>query len=607
MDRLSQELYDTIVSYVARISAVASLASVSHRWRVSVERRTFREIHLKSSELDFFEHICRQRPDRQQYIRTIQFSIILPTYDQEKRGLFESDEDRAANDRAFTIAIIRLLDILSHWPSENGHLKLRLEEVYSVADRPSCRGRWAGTDVDIVPGTHTRIDADGTIHTVTDLYEWRYFYSFLDLDRKLVADRGHLPEVPVIREFYLGPTARNIADHVSVILAAQCMPNLSVAMWRLVTWEIKYLRLRRAYRSLLSQAIMTHFLDLNGLKELVIQMGCPNTWWADNFIEGDISRGPSTRTSYWPDDQAGRAEESGQARVGSDNLSSALRIGLTQLRNLKRLILSGTFDATLFTEEDPSAVSLEGGIVEQSQMAPCWGEALEYLHVSFDARRPQGGSYFRMAGPVRFASDLDDIEQRNDLSTEEEFPPGYGSLTPEAVQAATQAFAMSDHTAGSSSADFPVAAVDDDDMGISSLLAGFARACARMPKLKRSSISSWIPARVLDEAGERVTTGRRMWGVWYVTPDLEADESIRGRAFWFRSPAFFGDVKRRRVLWDTQDWRPSEQLSSLFAIIGREKYACDFVESFASTDGIRALERYRKSKDDNEILDMMDS
>lgn len=614
MERMPQELYDKIASYVAKDSTLAYLAAVSPRWQATVERRTFRKVNLKSSDLDLFEQACCGKRHRHRHIKTVAFTVELPAYAQDRRVIFENDSDRLENNRVFTTQILRLLDILSSWTVEDGYIELRLDEAYSVADHSFMRWNSRSVQNSTFKPVEYRNRAEGEQDIITDLYNWRHTYSLLDLDPAMLVERKQIPQVPIISHFLKGPTTRSIADHVPVVLAAHCMPNVRVTSWRLLLWEIKHMRLIREYRALLTQAVVKSFLNLTSLEDLVFQMANPSPW-AGNFIQGDISHGTRSQVSPWSN-VVSMGEHSWSLTQGNeldslsqdshDSLSTALRIGLTQLPNLKRLIIGGNFDASLFTE---SPINLDQPENNHQEARPTtsntWGASLEYLRVDLNVRRPQGGGYFRMAGIARWPPDpvLDGDEPRNDLSTETELPPGYTelskqpSLTPTEPIATAQNFKRGDHLPHGPWGGFPVEVVADEGRDMSSFLAAFAHACARMPVLKWSSVSTWIPACIYDEDGQELGRERRTWGVWCMMPGEKFQDRPPHWSYWFRDPAYVEDSDARRVLWDTQSWRPSDTLRAEFAKIGAERYDGISIETFVELSAAQEREQYRKMKE----------
>ncbi|KXJ93989.1 hypothetical protein Micbo1qcDRAFT_40468 [Microdochium bolleyi] len=107
-----------------------------------------------------------------------------------------------------------------------------------------------------------------------------------------------------------------------------------------------------------------------------------------------------------------------------------------------------------------------------------------------------------------------------------------------------------------------------------------------MPRLKRASISAWLPAPEVDGREGVISNGRRLWNVWYVTRGIDADDSRGSRLFWFQNPEFFDHVDKTRVIWDTPGWRPSEKLRELFGMIGRKSRGDDCKEIFVSPEHI---------------------
>ena len=127
MNGLPLEIIDIIVSHLPKwTDDVAQprrelvrpkIASVSRKWQLAVERVVCREVRFKNAELDAFASVFSQ-PRRRALIETLRFEIVLPTYSDTECAVYESDQDRLANNRAASEAVASLLHLLSGWGSD---------------------------------------------------------------------------------------------------------------------------------------------------------------------------------------------------------------------------------------------------------------------------------------------------------------------------------------------------------------------------------------------------------------------------------------------------------------------------------------------------------
>jgi hypothetical protein len=130
MNRLPQEIYDEIAAWDSKPSNLTDLATISRPWQMAVERITFRQIYLKSSDLDRFERIVRGR--RRGFLGVILYSIVLPTHSEAVHGRREAKGHHQANYEAFLSAIHCLFSILKSWDDVECHIRLEILDVYSL-------------------------------------------------------------------------------------------------------------------------------------------------------------------------------------------------------------------------------------------------------------------------------------------------------------------------------------------------------------------------------------------------------------------------------------------------------------------------------------------
>ena len=135
---------ELIALVLEHVDEKVNLACVNVLWRDTVERVLFRTIKLTSlaEELDVFQRVLIDR--RQKYLKTLDFEILLPEYDQEgyidgvgfgKAGRLETLYDMYANDKAFTMALARLFTIMARWDHDSKDTRVALEvKAYSMSD-----------------------------------------------------------------------------------------------------------------------------------------------------------------------------------------------------------------------------------------------------------------------------------------------------------------------------------------------------------------------------------------------------------------------------------------------------------------------------------------
>lgn len=263
MNRLPQEIYDHIGTLLQGPDLnLPALATISRQWQAAIERRTFGSIYLRSNDLDCFNEVVRNR--RRLYVQEIKYLIVLPTYGDEERGRFEREHDRQANDEAFTVAIHRLFCLLQSWDiSTVGTLWLSIEDVYSPSDHPFLRFSSSRYDGVRRGGMEIR---EGEDSAVTELWDWRYRYSFIRLLRP-----STLPVVPVVSGLRTDVTTRNLCDRVPIEIASR-LPSLRCGRWSMNYWSIRYLALRRTHRRDLAQAVAELLPQSSALEELSFQM-----------------------------------------------------------------------------------------------------------------------------------------------------------------------------------------------------------------------------------------------------------------------------------------------------------------------------------------------
>lgn len=309
----------------------AGLATISRAWQMAFERQTFKRIRLESTDLESFEKIVTDH--RRHFLENLDYSIVLPTYSDGARGLFEGGPDRLTNDEAFTAAIHGLFRFLQTWNErDDGTIQFRIEAVHSPADE-------------------SRVCRPGPLD-VTQFC--RYQYSYVRLLRP-----EELPEISIISAFRTQSMPRALDPRVPIDIAVK-LPNLQDTYWHIRDSERRYPALRRRNRHELAQRVRDVMPKVSVLQSLSIFM----------------QHGLLTNHSWHPADL--RLNQS-----ALDPLSSALREATSSWEAMRRLSITGTIDESLFWPSPALPI-----------VDPFW-QGLKCLDIQFDMTTPIGGWYFR--------------------------------------------------------------------------------------------------------------------------------------------------------------------------------------------------------------------
>ncbi|KAI0813761.1 hypothetical protein GGR55DRAFT_544680 [Xylaria sp. FL0064] len=456
MNRLPLEIYVEIGGFLQGPGFDRPLlATISRQWQAAVERQTFSEIRVKSTDLDRFQDIVQNH--RRRYVTKINYVVVLPAYDDDERCSFERKDDRQANNKVFTAAVHRLFSLLKSWDThKDGYISLCFEDIYSPSDHPFLRSSSPSYDPLAIHFADRGDDDDELV----DLWAWRFHYSYLRL-----RCASELPNVPVISSFSTRITTRNMSTRVPIHIVAK-LPNLRKANLRLGEWDIRYLALRRMQRHNLAQALTVVFPRSSALEFLSLNMG-EICFWAPTFSAGTLNLGDST----------------------NDELGSAIRTATGGMANLKRLVVAGPIDAT-FLWPGPSHALRE----------PYW-QNLERLEVTFSARRPSGASYFRHNEQVP-------------APLETEMAPGYGDSEEDDAVAAED-FDPSEHR----DIRFALPMTPDDDSlePLIEAFGRACSQMPRLRSACLSTVLSASEAEV--KSGRCMREQHQfVWGVWYFSP-----------------------------------------------------------------------------------------
>ena len=236
---LSQEIINLVASYLQQWehedranssergrALLPAYATISQSWQYAIEGQTFRDITVKSTEIDDLSRIVVNH--RRKMLRRLELNVILPTYTDKACAKFETEMDKQSNNQVFTKAIKDLLALLRSWHNKfqmTGNdsdatieqpLRLCIGDCYSPKD---CRYRgWENYQEDILEWEF------GRRH---DLFQHRYESSFLQLE-----SLEGIQEIPQISSFHRSAGSRNIEPRSLAIIACK-FPNLDSFRWRL--------------------------------------------------------------------------------------------------------------------------------------------------------------------------------------------------------------------------------------------------------------------------------------------------------------------------------------------------------------------------------------
>lgn len=556
MERLPQEIHDSIATFVWWLERqdrqsprirLSRLAPLSRRWRSAIERQTFLILKISSNDLVDFAKLVQG--SRRRYLRTLWFEVILPDY-QDAKDRFEREPDRRANDEVFTTAFLNLFDMLSSWNrSVDGTLALRISGVSAPSDKWDPQKPRYRIGIEPSQGP---VDAHGR----RDLEHRRYEHSYLCLLRP-----QDLAAVTVVGSFYVdaaqGFSGRRLAPRVVPDLTAK-LPNNRHASWAVCDNSRGYPALRRQLRREFAHSLVKNLSKDSGLEWLTIRS--PENRFLDD---------------RWPPPDL-RDEDEGAAGHYHDPFSVAIREVTGKWNTLKHLVLSGTFDTSLFWP-----------ISQQTVVVPFW-QGLTVFDVTFDMVCVSGGWYF---DSLRDVGDLPDRHAPHATA----MPPGYGETEEDDINAALHYSDISETARnGYIMGNYRTEPRRD---ALTPFISAFGRACQQMPLLKRACLVTSAPRLVEHERITRPTTDDGMWGVWFFLPgEVPPRHRNLGRILDAYDPMFFQKdvVARRRVVWDVASWSPGSELQELLGSIGQTGDDGEalqlFVDSFAAAGKAFAIE-----------------
>lgn len=548
MDRLPQELFDLIVLHLDSIlhhasnhlknesltpasQTLASFATVSQGFQFAVERLTFCELTLKSTDLALFE-AAMSHEHRSRALEVLAYRIVLPSYTPHACRGYETAVFRRKNAEACSEAMSRLLALLSRWPADRKiHLYVH---AYSPMD----------------PGHRSQAD-EAAVDPERDIGEDRYLFSCLDLADM---EENPMPAAPCVSRF-------NIGDHRGRQVTPDALGDLveklpGIDRLSLVLREPVYFQdYRRRWRQ-----DWAAVLGLNGFAPAATTIAI--TVVAPTYTY----KAPVPRL---------------HPEMGTDPLLSAVR-ALGEGRTVLRY--AGLLDASFFwpfaASEKPAPFwqAMEEMDLQLEMTTPTGGWYFKSqaddvfepddVHPGTPGRLARGlkppGLSHRKDRNERAAKVLR-MERKESLSARQNAGEMWQMWVDDGV-------GWNDyvvyHVNEDYDEDFPF---EVDEGRMAPLLEGMARALAQMPRLRRFRIA--LDLAEFHPGNEvRSTLRSRPWAIDYRAPGEERGE-MTYEAAWdddelTQEPRFYLHVG---------DWEPSERLLALFRDVGRRNHGRDAV------------------------------
>ncbi|KAK5987011.1 hypothetical protein PT974_11126 [Cladobotryum mycophilum] len=215
-------------------------AIISNKFRAAVERCAFQNLEIKSHELDTFVRMLT--PSRQRYLRSLQYSIVLPPVDEAVARRLERPAETEAVSRLFSFAMKRLFEA-PHRLNGIRDIRLYLDDVGYPNEirRPMC-----GRD--------------------DELGDYRFLRTRINL---LEVDT--LPQLTCISHLIFSSWLRTPNPSVQLELAAR-MTGLQRIMFVLDNFEMRYLGLLRDDRSSLATTLRLHLERTTSISTAIIDM-----------------------------------------------------------------------------------------------------------------------------------------------------------------------------------------------------------------------------------------------------------------------------------------------------------------------------------------------
>jgi len=219
MDKLPLEIYANIVDQLIASSRfkvpLASYAAISSLWKLSIERHTFRDLRIETTELDEFAALFNgENISRRAALRKLYVTFILPT---PSNGVPCCDVEGVPSDEAdsvsFTTSVVELALILSSLGARSCQ-RYPLYLVFSKARRTFPSGVWKTCD-NPDDWTRYRHGREQRIEARANFGQFEIF------------DNAAIPFIDDVTSFYFHHYEELVRSKYTWIpRIARCIPNL---------------------------------------------------------------------------------------------------------------------------------------------------------------------------------------------------------------------------------------------------------------------------------------------------------------------------------------------------------------------------------------------
>jgi hypothetical protein len=224
--QLPPELLAEVISNLD--TDLAQYLTVSREWQAAIERQTFAEIKLNTSErLAEFHEIVAKNRWRRTCLRRVEVIVQLEAYSVEARPRFETAEEHARNNTIFVHWVRAVLKSLALWSEQDRAdvgLWLQAQSPSDLLDRQRLRA--------------ARMEPE------TDLLQARFEHSYLYVSQNDLEDLASVNAVT----FLLVTGPHRMINPASCSYLAAKLPRLRKAELALSDNEKRYPELRKRNR-----------------------------------------------------------------------------------------------------------------------------------------------------------------------------------------------------------------------------------------------------------------------------------------------------------------------------------------------------------------------